>query len=43
MVEDMNVSQIPQTPEHLIIGVGAIFGIGIFCLIIWAIYKAWGS
>ena len=39
----MNVSQVPQTPENIIIGIGVIFGIGIFFLIVWAIYKAWSS
>ena len=36
-------ASVPQTPENIIIGIGIIFGIGILCLIAWAIYKAWSA
>ena len=35
----MNVSAIPQTPEKVIMGVGIVFGIGFFCLIVWTGYQ----
>ena len=45
MVENLNVTDIPQTPENIMLGIGLIFGIGIFALIIWTAYKLimWGK
>ena len=39
----MNASDIPSTPENIMLGIGIIFGIGFVCLIGWAIYQALGK
>jgi len=39
----MNVTDIPQTPENIIIWVGIIFAIGFVLLLIWSIYKFFGG
>jgi hypothetical protein len=38
----MNVSEIPNTPEMIVMGVGIIFGIGLLLLIGYMLYKILG-
>ena len=37
----MNVSEIPETPETIIVWVGVIFAVGFIGLILYSIYKMW--
>ncbi len=43
MVANLNISEVPNTPENMMIGIGVIFGIGLFCLIGWGLYQALGK